>query len=195
MGTWRCREGEIDDDESMAAAATQCSLGAESAELGALAAQMVQAMSLIELEPIGRLVLAAVLGFVIGLEREAAGQSAGERTHALVALGSATFALLSLTAFPGADSARVAAGVVSGLGFLGAGTILRDADNRIRGLTTAAGLWGVGAIGLAIGSGMYLIGVACAIIAALILVSERVLRLGEKLRLRRPTKKDSANDE
>ena len=111
-----------------------------------------------ELETIGRLALAAVVGFVIGREREAAGQTAGERTHALVARGSATFALLSLRALPNADSARVPAGVVTGLGFLGAGTILRDADNQIRGLTTAAGLWGVGAIGLAIGSGMYLIG-------------------------------------
>lgn len=155
---------------------------------------MLQAMSHFELEPVARLVLAAVIGFVIGLEREAAGQPAGERTHALVALGSATFALLSLTAFPGADSARVAAGVVSGLGFLGAGMILRDADDRIRGLTTAAGLWGVGAIGLAIGSGMYLIGIVCAIVAALILVSERVLRLGERLGPHRPTTKDSTNE-
>ena len=155
---------------------------------------MLQAMSYFELEPVARLILAAVIGFVIGLEREAAGQPAGERTHALVALGSATFALLSLTAFPGADSARVAAGVVSGLGFLGAGMILRDADDRIRGLTTAAGLWGVGAIGLAIGSGMYLIGIACAIVAALILVSERVLRLGERLGPHRPATKDSTNE-
>ena len=152
-------------------------------------------MSHFELEPIARLVLAAVIGFVIGLEREAAGQPAGERTHALVALGSATFALLSLKAFPGADSARVAAGVVSGLGFLGAGMILRDADDRIRGLTTAAGLWGVGAIGLAIGSGMYLIGIACAIIAALILVSERVLRLGERLARKRSETHQSGENE
>lgn len=151
-------------------------------------------MSHFELEPVARLVLAAVIGFLIGLEREAAGQPAGERTHALVALGSATFALLSLRAFPGADSARVAAGVVSGLGFLGAGMILRDADDRIRGLTTAAGLWGVGAIGLAIGSGMYLIGIACAIIAALILVSERVLRLGERLGPHRPMAMDSTHE-
>lgn len=138
-------------------------------------------MGLIELELIARLLIAAAIGFVIGLERETAGQPAGERTHALVALGSATFAVLSLKAFPDADAARVAAGVVSGLGFLGAGMILRDVDNRIHGLTTAAGLWSVGAIGLAIGAGMYLVGIACAAIAGLILVSERVLRLGERL--------------
>ncbi len=93
-----------------------------------------------ELETIGRLVLATVQGFVIGLEREAAGQAAGERTHALVALGSAAFALLSITAFPGSDTSRVAAGVVTGLGFLGAGTILKSGDTQVRGLTTAAAM-------------------------------------------------------
>lgn len=142
-------------------------------------------MSAMDLEPVGRLVLATLIGFAIGLEREAAGQPAGERTHALVALGSATFTLLSLTAFRGADTARVAAGVVSGLGFLGAGMILKDADARVRGLTTAAGIWVVGAIGVAIGSGMYLYGLVCAALAALVLFSERVLRLGERLRRRR----------
>lgn len=149
-------------------------------------------MSLIELEPVARLALAALIGFFIGLEREAAGQPAGERTHALVALGSATFALLSLTAFPHADLARVAAGVVTGLGFLGAGMILKGArDERIHGLTTAAGVWVVGAIGLAIGSGMYLVGLVCAILTALVLISERVLRFGERLARKRPATKEN----
>ena len=138
-----------------------------------------------ELETVGRLVLATVLGFVIGLEREAAGQAAGERTHALVALGSAAFALLSITAFPGSDTSRVAAGVVTGLGFLGAGTILKGGDTQVRGLTTAAGIWAVGAIGLAIGSGMYFLGLATAIIAGAVLLSERVLRIGDRLARRR----------
>lgn len=142
-------------------------------------------MNLADWEPAARLLLAAVIGFVIGLEREAAGQPAGERTHALVALGSAAFAILSLSAFPNADSSRVAAGVVSGLGFLGAGMILKDTSDRIHGLTTAAGVWVVGAIGLAIGAGMYLVGLTCALIAALILASERVLRLGDRLRSKR----------
>ena len=138
-----------------------------------------------ELETIGRLVLATVLGFLIGLEREAAGQSAGERTHALVALGSAAFALLSITAFPGSDTSRVAAGVVTGLGFLGAGTILKGGDTQVRGLTTAAGMWAVGAIGLAIGSGRYFLGLATAMIAGAVLLSERILRIGERLAHRR----------
>ena len=140
-----------------------------------------------ELETIGRLVLATALGFVIGLERELAGQSAGERTHALVALGSAAFALLSITAFPGSDTSRVAAGIVTGLGFLGAGTILKGEGAQVRGLTTAAGIWAVGAVGVAIGSGRYFLGLATAIIAGLVLLSERILRISERLARRKPT--------
>lgn len=139
-----------------------------------------------ELEAIGRLLLAAVLGFVIGLERESVGQSAGERTHALVALGSAAFTVLSITAFPGSDMSRVAAGVVTGLGFLGAGTILKDAGTRVHGLTTAAGIWAVGAVGMAIGSGMYVLGLVAAVITGAILLSERMLRIGERLARRKP---------
>ena len=141
-----------------------------------------------ELEVIGRLLLATILGFVIGLEREAAGQAAGERTHALVALGSAAFASLSVTAFPGSDSSRVAAGVVTGLGFLGAGTILKGDNAHVRGLTTAAGIWAVGAVGVAIGAGRYIVGLATAFIAVCVLLSERVLRIGDRLARRGPTR-------
>lgn len=151
-------------------------------------------MILLQPEPIGRLVMAAALGFIIGLEREAAGQSAGERTHALVCLGSAAFALLSINAFPGADPARVAAGVVSGLGFLGAGTILKDSQERVRGLTTAAGIWVVGSIGVAIGAGMYGVGLACALLTGLVLLSERVLRLSERFGRHRIATTDSTDE-
>jgi putative Mg2+ transporter-C (MgtC) family protein len=136
-------------------------------------------------ELVGRLVLAAVLGFLIGLEREFRGQAAGERTHALVALGAAAFALISGRAFPGGDTARVAAGVVTGIGFLGAGMILKREGVRIEGLTTAAGLWAVGSIGLAIGAGMYLLGTVTAVLVGLILGAESVLRLDERLERRR----------
>lgn len=131
-------------------------------------------------ELVGRLILATFLGFLIGLERELRGQPAGERTHSLVALGSAAFALISPRAFPGGDAARVAAGVVTGIGFLGAGMILKEGD-EIRGLTTAAGIWAVGAIGVAVGSGMYLLGVVAALLVGLILAAETVLRLDERL--------------
>jgi putative Mg2+ transporter-C (MgtC) family protein len=147
---------------------------------------------MLELELVGRLILAAVLGFVIGLERELAGQPAGERTHALASLGAATFALISALAFPGGDTARIAAGVVTGLGFLGAGMILKEQGQEIHGLTTAAGIWAVGAIGLAIGAGMYLLGIASAVLVGLILASGRVLRIDERLARRRAKKtKDS----
>ncbi len=136
-------------------------------------------------ELIGRLVLAALLGFSIGLEREIRGQAAGERTHALVALGAASFALISGRAFPGGDTARVAAGVVTGIGFLGAGMILKKEGVRIEGLTTAAGIWAVGAIGLAIGAGMYLLGIVAAVLVGLILAAESVLKLDKRLERRR----------
>jgi len=136
-------------------------------------------------ELVGRLVLAALLGFSIGLEREIRGQAAGERTHALVALGAAAFALISGRAFPGGDTARVAAGVVTGIGFLGAGMILKKEGVRIEGLTTAAGIWAVGAMGLAIGAGMYLLGIVAAVLVGLILAAESVLKLDKRLERRR----------
>ena len=109
-----------------------------------------------------RLALAAALGSVIGVERERLQWTAGLRTHMLVCVGSALFALVSAFGFSDVlglahvvlDPSRVAAQVVSGIGFLGAGAILFRRD-RIRGLTTAASLWTVAAIGLAAGCGLY----------------------------------------
>jgi len=139
-----------------------------------------------ELELIWRLVLATLLGFLIGLERELAGRPAGVRTHALAALGAATFALISVEAFPGSDPARVAAGVVTGLGFLGAGMIMKDGGHPgVQGLTTAAGIWAVGAVGLAVGSGLYLLGVSSAVLVGVLLASERLLNIAERLERRR----------
>lgn len=108
-----------------------------------------------ELELAGRLTVGLVLGAVIGFERELHRQPAGFRTHSLVALGSALFTIISAYGF--ADSAvdptRIAAQIVSGIGFIGAGTILQYRGN-IRGLTTAASLWAVAAIGMAAGAGL-----------------------------------------
>jgi putative Mg2+ transporter-C (MgtC) family protein len=125
------------------------------------------------------------LGFLIGLERELAGQPAGERTHALTSLGAAIFGLVSLLGFPEPDPARVAAGVVTGLGFLGAGMILKERGREVHGLTTAAGIWAVGGIGLAIGAGLYLLGVAAAVLVGVVLALERLLRIDERLARRR----------
>lgn len=138
-----------------------------------------------EWELVSRLILAAFFGFPIGLEREFRGQAAGERTHALVALGAAAFALISGRAFPGGDTTREAAGVVTGIGFLGAGMILKKEGAKIEGLTTAAGLWAVGSMGLAIGAGMYLLGTVTAALVGLILAAESILRLDERLERRR----------
>ena len=108
-----------------------------------------------------RLFLACVFGGVVGLERERNDSPAGFRTHILVSLGAALIMVISMYGFNdfttiNKDPARLAAQVISGIGFLGAGTILRD-KTSIRGLTTAASLWVVSAIGLAIGAGFYFI--------------------------------------
>jgi len=104
-----------------------------------------------------RLIMALGLGGLVGLEREAHGSDAGLRTHILVCLGSAVFMVVSILmgeTFEGSDPARIAAQVVSGIGFLGAGAILRSSPS-IRGLTTAASIWAVAGIGLASGGGFF----------------------------------------
>lgn len=107
-----------------------------------------------------RLLLASLLSGIVGLERESRHRAAGLRTHILVSVGSALLTVVSAYGFsafplPGRDPARLAAQVVSGIGFLGAGTILREGIT-IRGLTTAASLWVVAGIGIAVGAGFYL---------------------------------------
>ena len=143
-----------------------------------------------EAEMILRLILAAALGFLIGLERAFSGQPAGDRTHALVALGSATFALLSITVFRDGDPIRIAAGVVTGLGFLGAGMIWRRQGDEVRGLTTAAGIWTVGGVGLAIGAGSYLLGISVAILVLLFLWLDRVFKIDERVARRREKERE-----
>jgi len=113
------------------------------------------------LETILRFLLAAALGAGIGYQRERAGKAAGIRTHILVGSGAALFTLASIYGFDGVvDVSRVAAGVVVGIGFIGAGVILRgQREKEVAGLTTAATIWITAAIGLAAGAGMYLISV------------------------------------
>ena len=102
------------------------------------------------------LALAALLGFFIGLERKLRDKEAGIRTHTVVSFGAALMMLISKFAFDAeADSARVAAQIVAGIGFLGVGTIMVRDRSRVTGLTTAAGLWATASIGLAIGIGFY----------------------------------------
>ena len=126
-----------------------------------------------------RLFVALLLGGIVGIEREFRSKDAGFRTHFLVALGSALFCVVSQYGFgiDLKDSSRVAAQVVSGIGFLGAGTIIFQ-KNMVRGLTTAAGLWVTAAIGLACGTGMY----AAAAIATVMILLLSLIHISEPTR-------------
>jgi len=128
------------------------------------------------LEIILRLLLAAALGAGIGYQRERAAKAAGLRTHTLIALGSALFTVVSIFGFSGAvDPSRVAAGVVAGVGFIGAGVIFRGMrGEHVAGLTTAASIWVSAAVGLATGAGLYLISVVATLITAGILIIPKV---------------------
>ena len=135
------------------------------------------------LEFLIRLLLSAGLGALVGLERSKRQKEAGVRTHCIIACTSALFMILSKYAFVdvavgvdglrGADPARIAAQVVSGISFLGAGVIFKN-GNSIRGLTTAAGMWGTAAIGMAVGAGMYWLGFSeAAILVAIQVILHR----------------------
>lgn len=119
-----------------------------------------------------RLLLATVLSGLIGFERERHGRAAGLRTHMLVCVGAALVMLtaMHLMTFSEADPGRFAAQVVSGIGFLGAGTIIRSRAS-VRGLTTAASLWAVAGVGLAVGSGFFVGAIAATIIMLVVLLA------------------------
>lgn len=109
-------------------------------------------------EMIARLLLAALFGALIGVEREYRSKVAGLRTHLLVSIGSALMMLLSQYGFGGqGDPARVAAQIVSGIGFIGAGAIMMDRRQSVHGLTTAAGIWVSSGIGMTVAAGMYVL--------------------------------------
>jgi putative Mg2+ transporter-C (MgtC) family protein len=121
-----------------------------------------------ELIILGRAALAAALGLVIGWERRATGSAVGGRTIALAALTAATLTALGLELFAtGTD--RIVQGLVTGIGFLGAGVIIHGASGEVRGLTTAASMWAMTAVGVAVGSGHMLLGVLLAALIYLIM--------------------------
>lgn len=126
-------------------------------------------------EIIFKLTLACILGGLIGLERESLNRPAGFRTYTLVCVGSALAMVVSLEMYfqyhhtVTADPGRIAAQVVSGIGFLGAGTIMKEGAT-VRGLTTAAGLWGVACIGLAIGAGLYIPAIVTTVLILFVLI-------------------------
>lgn len=122
-------------------------------------------------EHVLRLILATVLGAIVGLEREITHKPAGLRTHMLVSLGSCLFTVVSIYDF-GMDPARIAAGIVTGIGFIGAGTIIAE-EEKVVGITTAASLWSTAAIGLTAGAGDYLLSVIATILVFIILSLRR----------------------
>jgi putative Mg2+ transporter-C (MgtC) family protein len=155
---------------------------------------------LLEIELAGRIVLAFILGGVIGYERELIRRPAGFRTHMLVCAGSAAFTIASAFAFPTQgtvrDPTRIAAQIVTGVGFLGAGTIWR-AGTSVRGLTTAASIWLVAAVGVLAGSGLYLLAIFSTGLAFFVLyflkAPRRRVRLGEPSIV--PENRDEADEE
>ncbi len=131
----------------------------------------------IELTIIVRLLLAVILGAGLGYQRELSGKPAGLRTHALISLGAALFTIISIFGFAGqGDPSRIAAGVVTGIGFLGAGVIFRSmrSDVQVGGLTTAASIWVVAAIGMAAGAGLYLVAAIVALLVVIVLIIPKV---------------------
>ena len=118
-----------------------------------------------------------MLGFAIGFERKMRFKEAGIRTHTIVCLGSCLFMLISVYAFNGADTSRVAAQIVSGIGFIGAGMIFYHKE-VVHGLTTAAGIWSTAAIGMAVGAGWYIVSL---IATALIILIQCIMHLNFKV--------------
>ena len=123
-----------------------------------------------ELEMVLRLLLAVALGTLIGFERQHARKPAGLRTHVLICIGATMFTIASIYGFGlGADPARVAAGIVVGIGFVGAGMIIRTQEGIVVGLTSASSIWAVAAIGLAAGAGLYILAPVATLIVLIVL--------------------------
>ena len=129
-------------------------------------------------ELILRIVLATLLGGIVGIEREITKKPAGLRTHMLVSLGSCLFTIIFVVDF-NIDPARIAAGIVTGIGFIGAGAILAE-RGKIVGVTTAASLWVTAAIGLTLGVGNYILSIVTTIIVFLVCFSKKAFRIERK---------------
>jgi putative Mg2+ transporter-C (MgtC) family protein len=127
----------------------------------------------VETEIVIKLVVSAVLGGLVGFEREIHRKPAGMRTHSLVCMGSTLFTIMSVSLI-GGEPSRIAAGIVTGIGFLGAGMIFKSED-KVRGLTTAAELWVLAAIGLSVGLGYYFAALVTTLIVIFILIPLKYL--------------------
>lgn len=126
-----------------------------------------------------QLLTALILGLAVGVERESVGKEAGTKTYSLVTLGAALFTILSFDPnFP--DPSRIISNIVVGIGFIGAGLIIYH-ENKVHGLTTAAGLWTMAAVGVAVGLGYYTIAIVSTLLVLFILFVLRKLRLEERI--------------
>ena len=125
-------------------------------------------MWLHDLALFGRIALAALLGFIVGWEREVRGHPAGARTFALVSAGSAALTTIASDAFP-STAEKLIAGIVTGIGFIGAGIVLQDPHGHVRGLTTAAAIWAMAAVGVMAGSARFVLGTGTALLFVLVL--------------------------
>jgi putative Mg2+ transporter-C (MgtC) family protein len=134
---------------------------------------MVLPLDSLELEILIKIVVSTVLGLLIGFERAVHNKPAGMRTHSLVCLGSTLFTILSVSVI-GAEPSRIAAGIVTGIGFLGAGIIFQAKD-KMRGITTAAELWVLAAIGISVGIGYYFAALITTLVVIFILVPMKYL--------------------
>jgi len=135
-------------------------------------------MDISNLELIGRLLLSLVLGSIIGWEREVVRMPAGLRTYMLVTMGSTLFTVVSFLVVKQGemvDITRIAAGIITGIGFLGAGAIIRSGEN-VRGLSTAASIWTAAAIGMTVGFGYYLLSVVATILTLIVLLMSALER-------------------
>jgi putative Mg2+ transporter-C (MgtC) family protein len=152
-------------------------------------------------EAAAKIVVASLLGLIVGLEREWGGHPAGLRTNMVIAVSSCLFTILSIEGFPlrgsAQDTARVAAGIVTGVGFLGAGVVLQS-KGHIRGLTTAATIWLVAAIGMAVGIGLVFLAAFSTVFATILVVilaplSHRLeQRVWEQEKMHQGTQKNDA---
>ena len=141
-----------------------------------MAFEFLQAALMTEAEPVFKIVLAGLLAALVGLEREKKELPAGMRTYMLVSLASALATVVSLEFFPNPDSAaRIVTGLITGMGFLGAGTIIVS-KNHVYGLTTAAGLWTMCILGFAVGLGMYLVSIVSTLMIYFILKMKNIER-------------------
>ena len=145
-----------------------------------------------EIDPVIRLVVAAALGGLIGVERQLGGHWAGLRTHMMVGLGAAIFAVAGSRVGPSGDATRVIQGIAAGIGFLGAGTILKLSDRmEVMGLTTASSIWLAAAVGTSAGLALYTVAIAATVLSLVVLAA--LLPLERKFLERRLGPDESQN--